>query len=30
MLGGLVPSVIGAMYCVATGELPKPFRILPG
>jgi hypothetical protein len=30
MLGGLIPMLIGFIYYLATGELPKSFRIMPG
>ena len=30
MLGGIVPIVIGFIYHAITGEIPKPFRVMPG
>jgi len=30
ILGGLIPSVIGIIYFLATGEPPRSFQVMPG
>jgi hypothetical protein len=30
MLGGVVPSLIGAAYYLVTKQVPRPFHIMPG
>lgn len=30
MLGGFIPALIGWIYCYLTGEMPQPYRVMPG